>query len=256
MHWLHSNSRRVLVFTVGALIALGGIAYATIPDVSGLISACYSSTSGALRVIDSAAKCSAAERAISWNQTGPAGAQGAQGLKGDTGGIGPQGPKGDAGPNNVAGTYGDTVSFNNQANVFSGSFTGVFQGSGNGLTGLNANDIASGVISESRLPADALGGRAYMWVFSNGDFGPYSKNVRTVDRYNTGWYCVVLWSSIDPARTAPVATLVAGNGSAIGFVTVLPKGCYSQVLGSYGIEVHTYDLSGHPADHDFTIAVP
>ena len=61
MHWLHSNSRRVLVFTVGALIALGGIAYATIPDISGVISACYSSTSGALRVIDSAAKCSAAE---------------------------------------------------------------------------------------------------------------------------------------------------------------------------------------------------
>jgi len=26
MYWLHSNSRRVLVFTVGALIALGGIA--------------------------------------------------------------------------------------------------------------------------------------------------------------------------------------------------------------------------------------
>jgi len=235
MHWLHSNSRRVLVFTVGALIALGGIAYATIPDVSGLISACYSSTSGALRVIDSAAKCSAAERALSWNQTGPAGAQGAQGLKGDTGaagaqglkgdtgaagaqglkgdtgaagaqglkgdtgaagaqglkgdtgGIGPQGPKGDAGPNNVAGTYGDTVSFNNQANVFSGSFTGVFQGSGNGLTGLNADDIASGVISESRLPADALGGRAYMWGSSNGEFGPYSKNVSNANRYNKGW---------------------------------------------------------------------
>jgi len=71
MHWLHSNSRRVLVFTVGALIALSGIAYATIPDISGLISACYSSTSGALRVIDSAAKCSAAGKALSWNRPAP-----------------------------------------------------------------------------------------------------------------------------------------------------------------------------------------
>src|SRR2546430_8938731 len=106
MHWLHSNSRRVLVFTVGALIALGGIAYATIPDVSGLISACYSSTSGALRVIDSAAKCSAAERALSWNQTGPAGAQGPQGLKGDAGAVGAQGPKGDAGAVGAQGPQG------------------------------------------------------------------------------------------------------------------------------------------------------
>src|SRR5438309_694827 len=108
MHWLHSNSRRVLVFTVGALIALGGIAYATIPDLSGLISACYSSTSGALRVIDSAAKCSAAERALSWNQTGPAGAQGPQGLKGDTGAAGAQGLKGDTGAAGAQGSAGPT----------------------------------------------------------------------------------------------------------------------------------------------------
>ena len=42
----------------GAVLALAvaGIAYAAIPDSSGVIHGCYSKT-GALRVIDSSAKC-------------------------------------------------------------------------------------------------------------------------------------------------------------------------------------------------------
>src|SRR5207302_10373722 len=117
MRWFHFTGRRVLVFTVGTLIALGGIAYATIPDVSGLISACYSGTSGALRVIDIGAgqKCSATEKTLSWNQAGPAGPQGtkgdtgaagAQGLKGDTGAAGAQGLKGPAGATGAKGEIG------------------------------------------------------------------------------------------------------------------------------------------------------
>src|SRR5207237_1109993 len=107
MRWFHFNGRRVLVFTVGTLIALGGIAYATIPDLSGLISACYSGTSGALRVIDITAgqKCSATEKTLSWNQTGPAGPQG---VKGDTGAAGAQGLKGDTGAAGAQGLKGDT----------------------------------------------------------------------------------------------------------------------------------------------------
>ena len=313
MHWLHSNSRRVLVFTVGALIALGGIAYATIPDVSGLISACYSSTSGALRVIDSAAKCSAAERALSWNQTGPAGAQGPQGLKGDTGAVGAQGPqgakgdtgatgaqgpqglkgdtgdtgatgaqgpkgdtgamgaqglkgdtgatgaqglKGDAGPNNVAGTYGDAVTFSNQANVFSGSFAGTFHGDGAGLTGLNANSIASGVISVSRLPAGVLYQSTYARVNPDGTFdGSAHSGILAVQRFQAGVYCVVPVSTINLQTTAAVATL----SNDLGLILVSAgAGCsiFVQNVLTPAIAVNTYDLTGRHADYAFQIVVP
>jgi len=319
MHWLHSNSRRVLVFTVGALIALSGIAYATIPDISGLISAWYSSTSGALRVIDSAAKCSAAERALSWNQTGPAGPQGlkgatgaagaqgpkgdagaagpqgpqgakgdagtagaqgatgdpggagpqgpqgakgdtgatgAQGLKGDTGATGAQGLKGDAGPNNVAGTYGDTVTFSNQANVFSGSFAGTFHGDGAGLTGLNANSIASGVISVSRLPAGVLYQSTYARVNPDGTFdGSAHSGILAVQRFQAGVYCVVPVSTINLQTTAAVATL----SNDLGLILVSAgAGCsiFVQNVLTPAIAVNTYDLTGRHADYAFQIVVP
>jgi hypothetical protein len=62
---------------IGAAIALVGvlmgIAVASIPAGNGTISACYSSTTGALRVIDSPSKhCGSGEKPIRWNQSGPA----------------------------------------------------------------------------------------------------------------------------------------------------------------------------------------
>jgi hypothetical protein len=75
------------VIATGALaVALGGVAYATIPDGNGTIHGCYDTQDGALRIIDpSSQTCPAGQAAISWNQTGPAGA---------AGGIGPAGPPG------------------------------------------------------------------------------------------------------------------------------------------------------------------
>jgi hypothetical protein len=71
-------------------LAAGGIAYASIPDASGVIHGCYNpngarSTGGsALKIIDSAsASCSNGEQSIAWNQAGP---------KGATGPTGPRGP--------------------------------------------------------------------------------------------------------------------------------------------------------------------
>jgi hypothetical protein len=78
----------VALAIVGALLVAGGIAYATIPDASGMIHGCYNKTQGSLRVIDSdkAQTCSNGEAPLNWSQTGP---QGIQGPKGDTGPTGP-----------------------------------------------------------------------------------------------------------------------------------------------------------------------
>lgn len=77
-----------------ALAGLGtGIAYASIPDGSGVIHACYQSPPPAhganLQVIDTGAggSCSGGMTALTWNQTGP------QGPAGATGATGPAGPQ-------------------------------------------------------------------------------------------------------------------------------------------------------------------
>jgi hypothetical protein len=65
---------------LGALIvALGGVAFASIPDSSGTIHACFQQTNGQLRVVESDASCRKSERALSWNQIGPTGPTGPTG---------------------------------------------------------------------------------------------------------------------------------------------------------------------------------
>jgi hypothetical protein len=66
---------RTLVAALVAAAAVGGIAYAAIPDAAGVYHGCIHRNTGALRVIDSATQqCNAAnERAITFNQQGPAG---------------------------------------------------------------------------------------------------------------------------------------------------------------------------------------
>ena len=83
-----------------ALLAMGGIAYATIPS-DGVISACYLKPGGSLRVIDATTgKCSAKETSLAWNV---AGAQGPAGPAGPTGPEGPTGATGAAGADGVGG---------------------------------------------------------------------------------------------------------------------------------------------------------
>ena len=79
--------RRKMVIIGAALILLGALAYASIPDSSGVIHGCYKKSGGTLRVIDdTTSQCdSRAETPIQWNQTGPQGPQGP---------TGPQGPAG------------------------------------------------------------------------------------------------------------------------------------------------------------------
>src|SRR5690242_19220887 len=60
-----------------------GVAYATIPDSSGVIHGCYQKSGGALSVIDaSVTNCAKTQTSLDWNVQGPTGPQGPQGPQG------------------------------------------------------------------------------------------------------------------------------------------------------------------------------
>ena len=58
-------------------LALGGVAFAAIPDSSGTIHACYQKGNGNLRVVESD-ECRGGESSLSWSQSGPSGGTGAR----------------------------------------------------------------------------------------------------------------------------------------------------------------------------------
>jgi hypothetical protein len=58
------------------VVALGGVAYATIPDSSGTIHGCYQKGNGNLRVVESSSDCRSSEQALDWNQQGRTGPPG------------------------------------------------------------------------------------------------------------------------------------------------------------------------------------
>src|SRR5215207_2767531 len=102
-----ARARRLSLLQVGAIgvaaIALGGVAYATIPT-NGVISACYQKSGGTLRVIDATTGvCSSKETSLAWNVAGARGPQGEQGP------IGPEGPTGATGEAGAAGVSGYEV---------------------------------------------------------------------------------------------------------------------------------------------------
>jgi hypothetical protein len=55
------------------IVAVGGVAYATIPDSSGTIHGCFQKRGGDLRVVESASDCRSSEQTISWNAGGESG---------------------------------------------------------------------------------------------------------------------------------------------------------------------------------------
>lgn len=113
------RSWTVWCVVVGALaMGFGGLrSLAGVPGPSGLFSACYSSASGLVRIVDHTATCLPGEQAATLSPdgkgpqgpqgpAGPVGPPGPQGVKGDTGFQGPPGPQGVAGPNGPQGAQG------------------------------------------------------------------------------------------------------------------------------------------------------
>ncbi len=54
----------------------------------------------------------------------------------------------------IAGTYSNPVGFTNTGNSFAGSFNGTVSGNGSGLTGLNASQLTTGTVADTRLSAN------------------------------------------------------------------------------------------------------
>src|SRR5258708_5657528 len=88
-------SPAMVVASLALVVALGGMAFASIPGPGGTVKSCYSKSTGALRVIDSKKSCSSRrERTLSFNQQGPRGLQGLQGAQGLQGIQGTNGTNG------------------------------------------------------------------------------------------------------------------------------------------------------------------
>lgn len=113
------GKRVALVAAVAlAVLAVAGVAYATIPSGGGVYTGCVLKGVGTIRLIDPSLSsrnfeghCTALEQQITWNQTGPPGLAGATGPAGATGRPGPAGatgPAGAAGQPGVAGATGPT----------------------------------------------------------------------------------------------------------------------------------------------------
>jgi hypothetical protein len=82
--WLISHARARWVVPVAAVgvLAMGGVAFAAIPDSNGVIHGCFKKAGGNLRVVDSASNCDKqSESSIDWNSTGPQGAPGISGYQ-------------------------------------------------------------------------------------------------------------------------------------------------------------------------------
>lgn len=82
-----SKPKLAVLAAAVAAVAAGSAAYASIPDGSGVIHACYgkpgSNRPGAVRVIDSPGEsCAASENPLSWNQAGQPGQPGTPGVSG------------------------------------------------------------------------------------------------------------------------------------------------------------------------------
>jgi hypothetical protein len=111
MSW---RARLVAAGAVALALAIGGVAYATIPS-NNVIDACYTKSGGTLRVIDATVtKCAKSETALAWNVQGIPGEKGEKGDTGDTGPqgpAGPQGPQGPQGPTGPAGPAGTSMGF-------------------------------------------------------------------------------------------------------------------------------------------------
>jgi hypothetical protein len=69
------------------IVASGGVAFAAIPSSDGVLTGCYSKTTGQLRLIDAeaGATCAKYEKLVTWNQAGQPGLDGEDGEDGEDG---------------------------------------------------------------------------------------------------------------------------------------------------------------------------
>jgi hypothetical protein len=176
---LHKPSPGVAVAFVAVVLAMGGFAFAAIPDRNGVIHACYKKKKGALRVVSSSRKCTRRERAIAWNKRGPS-SRGGSGRRGPRGRTGPRGLRGRTGPAGAPGAAGIAVAF---AQINGTAATG----------GDTVNGSRSKNVSDSQVTHPATG--LYCFYLS---FAP-ANVVATADWVSTGTSVVAAASLTDSA---------------------------------------------------------
>lgn len=219
---LNRSNQRIFVLTGTVVLVLGIIAFASIPDSSGIIHGCYKKSGGTLRVIDDAVtQCdSRAEIPIQWNQTGP---QGPQGPAGPQGPIGPQGPTGPEGPAGPTGPQGDTGpqgpagSGGAKAMVFvngDGTILRCYNGVTGATTGNCGFTVSRGVVPAGRYSVDFgfnVSNRFYS-VSANSGAGDVTVSFETFPNFGgaTPNQLLVLVSEIDGGASTdrPVMVLV------------------------------------------------
>jgi hypothetical protein len=189
-------SPALMVAVAALVVALGGVAYATIPDSGGVIHGCYLNAVGTLRVIDTGTgqHCNTTfEKTIQWNQTGPQGPAGPAGPKGDTGAAGPAGAPG-SDQLYFAQASGE-VSLTEQPSS-SGAYVADLGGP-SATVNVSANSLVRFHVSvDAQTSADQFGNRAGVFAYvvdSGGDIPLGTVGVgRTPDddnfhTYTTGW---------------------------------------------------------------------
>ena len=148
------RGRRVVIAAVAIFALAGGIAYAAIPDASGVINACYRTSTddqkGQLRAVDSAASCRNNELPTQWNVAGATGARGPAGTSPTVSQVGPGTggcANGGAAITDSAGATAYVCSgLNGQDGADGESFSGTFT-SPNGQYSINVTDTGVTIAS-------------------------------------------------------------------------------------------------------------
>lgn len=206
--------------TLALVFAMGGGAYAALSPVhNGVIHSCYRTSNGALRVVRAGARCGRHERALAFNQRGPAGRRGATGLPGPAGKTGATGKTGKTGASGRSVTSA-TLGVGN-ANCPNG---------GSSFTSVSGTTFACSGVATSFASVDSAGTLAA------------SRGVTAVQAPGPGVYCLKL----SGAPSVGVAS-VRGDAGSTGFAQVRVPVDSAACAAGTSAEVLTFNSSGSPA---------
>jgi hypothetical protein len=207
---------KILVVLAIAAVAVAGAAFAAIPDGNGVIHACRKVDGGALRVVAKASACRSGERALAWNQRGPAGPTGPAGPAGPEGATGAQGPQGPAGPglasfDSLAG-LGCTIG--GQAGAISIAYDGSGLAQIHCVAGAGGDAVIR--INEFSVGIEGALGDEFVEVVNTGTAAADLSGWKLVYRSGAGTSDVSLGTLADGTMLAPGAFFLFGGSSYSG----------------------------------------
>jgi hypothetical protein len=207
---------KILVVLAIAAVAVAGAAFAAIPDGNGVIHACRKVDGGALRVVAKASACRSGERALAWNQRGPAGPTGPAGPAGPEGATGAQGPQGPAGPglasfDSLAG-LGCTIG--GQAGAISIAYDGSGLAQIHCVAGAGGDAVIR--INEFSVGIEGALGDKFVEVVNTGTAAADLSGWKLVYRSGAGTSDVSLGTLADGTMLAPGAFFLFGGSSYSG----------------------------------------